>query len=278
MTKPKRQSSKKPAKRAAPKKKPSLFARLGSLGRHYALAGLAGVAVILAGGAATLWAGGYVGVLAERLDRAASESAVAAGFEIRRVTVKGREETASDDLDGALGPILGRSILHFSPDAARARIEELGWVRAASVSRLLPDTVHVSIRERAPAAVWQMSGRLHLIDIDGAVIREVGAYEYSHLPLIVGAGAPDAASSILQALARHREIGDLTSALVRVGERRWNVRLRNGIDIRLPDEKFAEALDVLATLQTANGILDQKLEYIDLRDPERMIVRKRGAE
>lgn len=281
MTKPKRQSSKKPAKRAAPKKpkkKPSLFARLGSLGRHYALAGLAGVAVILAGGAATLWAGGYVGVLAEQANRAASEGAVAAGFEIRRVTLQGREETASDDLDGAIGPVLGQSILHFSPDAARARIEELGWVRAASVSRLFPDTIHVSIRERAPAAVWQMSGRLHLIDIDGAVIREVGAYEYSHLPLIVGAGAPDAASSILRALARHPEIGDLTSALVRVGERRWNVRLRNGIDIRLPDEKFAEALDVLASLQSSSGILDQTLEYIDLRDPERMIVRKRGAE
>lgn len=146
------------------------------------------------------------------------------------------------------------------------------------MSRLFPDTIHVSIRERAPAAVWQMSGRLHLIDIDGAVIREVGAYEYSHLPLIVGAGAPDAASSILRALARHPEIGDLTSALVRVGERRWNVRLRNGIDIRLPDEKFAEALDVLASLQSSSGILDQTLEYIDLRDPERMIVRKRGAE
>lgn len=134
MTKPKRQSSKKPAKRAAPKKpkkKPSLFARLGSLGRHYALAGLAGVAVILAGGAATLWAGGYVGVLAEQANRAASEGAVAAGFEIRRVTLQGREETASDDLDGAIGPVLGQSILHFSPDAARARIEELGWVRAA---------------------------------------------------------------------------------------------------------------------------------------------------
>jgi len=280
MTKPKRQSSKKPAKRAAPKKpkkKPSLFARLGSLGRHYALAGLAGVAVILAGGAATLWAGGYVGVLAEQMNRAASEGAVAAGFEIRRVTVKGRGETAPEEIDGAIGPILGQSILHFSPDAARARIEELGWVRAASVSRLLPDTIHVSIRERAPAAVWQMSGRLHLIDIDGAVIREVGAYEYSHLPLIVGAGAPDAASSILRALARHPEIGDLTSALVRVGERRWNVRLRNGVDIRLPDEKFAEALDVLASLQSSSGILDQKLEYIDLRDPERMTVRKRGG-
>lgn len=277
MTKPKRRTSKKPASRAAPKKKPSPFAGLGALAQRYALAGIAGVAVILAGGAATLWAGGYFGLLAEKANRAASDIAIASGFEIRRVTLKGRTETASEELDSAIGPILGRSILHFSPDAARARIEELGWVRAASVSRLLPDTIHVSIVERTPAAVWQMSGRLHLIDINGAVIREVGAYEYSNLPLIVGAGAPDAAAGILKALARHPEIGELASALVRVGERRWNVRLRNGVDIRLPDEKFSEALDAVSTLQTTNGILDQPLEYIDLRDPERMTVRKRGA-
>lgn len=256
---------------------PSTLETARMLFQRYALAGIAGVAVLLVGGAATLWAGGYFGLLAEKANRAASDVAIASGFEIRRVTLKGRTETASEELDGAIGPILGRSILHFSPDAARARIEELGWVRAASVSRLLPDTIHVSIVERTPAAVWQMSGRLHLIDIDGALIREVGAYEYSNLPLVVGAGAPDAAAGILQSLARHPEIGDLASALVRVGERRWNVRLRNGVDIRLPDEKFAEALDAVATLQNTNGILDQPLEYIDLRDPERMTVRKRGA-
>lgn len=245
--------------------------------QQYALAGVAGVIVILASAGAILWAGGYVGILTDKMARAADAGAVAAGFEIRRITLKGRTQTASDELEGAIGPILGASILSFDADQARARIEELGWVRVASVSRLLPNTIHVSIRERSPAAVWQMSGALHLIDIDGAIIREIGAYEYSNLPLIVGAGAPDAASGILQALAHHPDIAEMTSALVRVGERRWNVRLRNGVDLRLPDEGFADSLDALATLQETSGILDQPLEYIDLRDPERMVVRKRGA-
>lgn len=276
--KTKRKTAKTRRTRARRASEPGLPERARALVQRYALAGVAGLGVLLAGGAATLWAGGYFGVLAERANRAASESAVAAGFEIRRITLKGRAQTASDELMTAIGPVLGRSILHFSPDAARARIENLGWVRAAAVSRLLPDTIHVSIRERAPAAVWQMSGRLHLIDLEGAVIREVGAYEYSNLPLIVGAGAPDAASDILQSLARHPEIAERTSALVRVGERRWNVRLKNGVDIKLPDRNFAESLDTLTGLQSANGILDQPLEYIDLRDPERMVVRRRVEE
>lgn len=286
MSKVKRSKAKTKAKAKAKRKSsrtrrkpqaPSPFETAKALGERYALAGIAGVGVILAGGAAILWAGGYFGVVAEQANRIASERAIAAGFGIERITLMGRHEAASDEIDKAIGPVLGRSILHFSPDAARARIEELGWVRAASVSRLLPNTIHVSISERDPAAVWQMSGRLHLIDMNGAVIREVGAYEYSNLPLIVGAGAPGAAADILKALSGAPEIAERTSALVRVGERRWNVRLKNGVDIRLPDENFTAALDAASTLQAANGVLDQPLEYIDLRDPERMTVRQRGA-
>ncbi len=264
-------------KRKSRKKPPAFASRLAAIAKRYALAGVAGGSVILAGAGAVFWAGGYFGVLGESAKTALSAGAVASGFAIHRVTLKGRHQAALDDIDAALGPLVGTSIVHFDADAARARIEELGWVRVAAVSRLLPDTVHVSIREREPSAVWQMSGALHLIDVNGAVIREIGAYEYSSLPLIVGAGAPKAAADILGALESHPDLKEMTSALIRVGERRWNMRLRSGLDVKLPDADFAAALDALATLHAAHGTLDQPLEYIDLRDPERMVIRKRGA-
>jgi cell division protein FtsQ len=263
-------------KRKSAKKPPPLANRLVALAKRYALAGVAGGGVILAGAGAVFWAGGYVGVVAESATSAIGAGAVASGFAVKKVTLKGRHQAALDDIDAALGPLVGTSILHVDVDAARARVEALGWVKAAAVSRLLPDRIHVSIRERAPSAVWQISGALHLIDVNGAVIREIGAYEYSSLPLIVGAGAPKAAADILAALERHPELKDMTSALIRVGERRWNMRLRNGLDVKLPDADFDGALDALATLHAAHGTLDQPLEYIDLRDPERLVLRKRG--
>jgi len=149
-------------------------------------------------------------------------------------------------------------------------------VRSAAVTRLLPGGVHISVRERDPAAVWQLSRAMHLIDDEGAIIREVNAYEYAYLPLIVGVGAPEAASQILHALGAYEEIEAMTAALIRVGERRWNMRLRNGLDIKLPEKDFEAALNALSVLQAAHGTLDQPLEFIDLRDTERMIIRKRG--
>lgn len=244
--------------------------------RRLAVAAAAGLVTVAIAAVAVLWASGYFGLMAERASRTVSAAVAAAGFEIQRVTVKGRAQTPADDLQDALGPVVGESLLHFNPYAARARIEELGWVRSAAVSRLWPDTVQVSIRERVPAAVWQLSGSLYLVDQEGAVIREIGAYEYSQLPLIVGAGAPEAASELLLALKKTPALSEKLAALVRVSDRRWNLRFRNGVDVKLPENNFEGAIKDLAALDATQGTLDQPLEYIDFRDPERVIFRRTG--
>ena len=272
---------KKGAKKRTGKKQsePGVFSWMYLQIKQFTLAGAAGSFVIVAIVVAFLWAGGYVGLLLEQSNKAVGNTLAAAGLEVRTVTVKGRRQTDAKSLTGALGPAIGKSILHFDLEQARQRIEALGWVRSAAVVRLWPNTISISIRERNPAAVWQLSGQLFLIDPGGAVIREVGAYEYSSLPLIVGAGAPGAAADILTALASEPELEAMTSALVRVGERRWNMRLQNNTDVKLPETGIADALKALSIMHQAQGTLDREFEYIDLRDPERVIIRPRkGSE
>ena len=272
---PAKKSSKTKPKRGAKTSTP-LGQRLSEQFSGVAIAAGAGLCVAALIGVAVLWTGGYFGVLGEKTKTAMSHVVVAAGFDVKRITVKGLTKTSEDELLNVIGPIVGDSILHFDHHRARGRVEELGWVRAAAVSRLLPDTVHISVREREPAAVWQLAGRLYLIDDIGAVIDEVGAYEYSNLPLIVGAGAPEAASGMLNALQRRPKLWRMAAALVRVSDRRWNVRLKNGVDIKFPEVGYEAAVDDVAALQAAHGVLDENLEYVDLRDPERVVFRRRG--
>ncbi len=259
-----------------PAKEAGLFARIWETFENYTLASIAGAFVILATGLAILWAGGYLGVAAQAVDRQFAEVARKAGFRVDRVTVRGTRQTAHDDVLAAIGPVIGQSLLQISLQDVRTRVEALGWVKSASVTRLLPDGLHVSIRERMPAAIWQIDRQPLLIDADGAVIREVGALEYSYLPLIVGAGAPEAAAEVLQALARFPVLAERTAALIRVSERRWTLELRNKAKINLPETGLAEAIEMVGVLQTAHGTLDQDIEYIDLRDAERMIIKRRG--
>lgn len=244
---------------------------------RFTTAAAAGVTAVALMGAGILWTGGYFGLLGERVERLAGAGAAASGFAVHRITIKGAEKTSEDELLTAMGPVIGSSLLHFDPYSARARIEDIGWVRSAAVSRLLPNTIHISVREREPAAVWQLSGKLHLIDQNGAVIREIGAYEYSNLPLIVGAGAPGSASDVLKALRGEPALWGAAAALIRVGDRRWNLRLKSGADVKFPERGVERAVRDLSKLQTAYGILDRTLEYIDLRDPDRLIYREKDS-
>ncbi|MFN0022492.1 MAG: cell division protein FtsQ/DivIB [Parvularculaceae bacterium] len=266
-----------PAVKRKAKKKLSPFQRVAAVFENYTIAGIAGSAVIVSLLLVVLWAGGYVGMLARAADRAAGSATASAGFEVRRVLLRGAHQITQEEILAALGTVVGEPMVQVSLREARNRIESLGWVRAAAVTRLMPDTLVVAIREREPAAVWQVNGDLRLIDDSGAVIRAVGAYEYSNLPLIVGSGAPDAAAALLQALGAHSELQTRTYALIRVSDRRWNLRLRNNITIKLPETDIAKAVGDLALLHAAQSTLDQPLEYIDLRDPERMIIRRRDG-
>ncbi len=280
--KPARPRKKKATKtRAKAKAKASLasraYERAGDLLSRYTIAAAAGLTVVGLIGALMLWSGGYVGLMGERIGGQVDRAAIAAGFEVRRITAKGFENANEAEILTALGPVIGSSILQFDPYAARARVEELGWVRTAAVSRLWPDTVHVSVREREAAAVWQLAGAMHLIDEDGAVIRQVDAYEYSNLPLIVGAGAPASAAGMLRALRGEAVLWGRAAALIRVGDRRWNVRLKSGADIKFPEAGYEAAVRDLAVLQNAYGLLDLSLDYIDLRDPDRLVYRENDA-
>lgn len=278
MPKMKKKPARKTAKRRSTRKKnASFFDRVSAVWTRFSHALVASSALIAIVAIGFLWAGGYIGLLGEKLNRAVGAGAVNAGFEITRITARGLNHTQNDEILSAVGPVIGSSILHFDADRARAHVEQLGWVRSAAVSRLLPDTVHVSVRERTPAAVWQLSGNIHLIDETGAVIREVNAFEYADLPLIVGAGAPGAAAEMLKVLREEPAMQRRTSALTRVSDRRWNLKTNDGVEVKFPEHGVGEAMRYLARLHEETGLLDEALEYVDLRNPDNFVYRRKGA-
>ncbi len=234
--------------------------------------GLAGVA-LLAGGAAlvrTMQPAHSVASLRERI-------AAGASFPVRSIVVEGRSLTPESKLREALGVSKGDKLLGVSLDAARARIERLTWVQHATVERRLPGTLVVQITERRPFAVWQTGGKFVLIDRAGQVVADQDpvkdAAAFATLPLVVGTGAPEYAAALLDQLAAQPALRAHVVAAVRVGERRWNLRLNNGADVLLPEGAEAPAMTRLMELHTAQSLLDRPVQAFDLRLPDRLVVR-----
>ncbi|MBW3616601.1 MAG: FtsQ-type POTRA domain-containing protein [Proteobacteria bacterium] len=237
--------------------------------------GVASAAVLAVVGVA-LFTGDRLETLERGLDRTTGALVAATGFGVDAIEVKGASKHTEAAVLAAAGVEPGDNILGVDLQAVRGRVDQVGWVEDVTVRRLLPDTLAISVKERRPMAVWQYKGRIGLVDATGKVIASADATQFPQLPLVVGAGAGQAAGEILPLLHARPRLMERVEALVRVDRRRWDVRLRDGALIQLPALDEADALMRLDKLEASARVLELGFEKIDLRDPELVAVRPRA--
>ncbi|XAE42807.1 cell division protein FtsQ/DivIB [Nguyenibacter vanlangensis] len=198
---------------------------------------------------------------------------------ITDIQVSGRVLTSASALQDALGARIGDPVLGFSVEQARRRIDALPFVDHSVIERHLPGTIIVRLTERRPFAVWQNKGRFMLIDRAGTVVHDQGmtgkdAQAFLQLPLVVGQDANLAAAGLLDALAGQPAVQGRVVAAVRVNQRRWNLLLRDGTTILLPEGEEIPALRRLADLQGSIRLLDRPVIAIDMRLPDRLVIQQ----
>ncbi|MBB4267505.1 cell division protein FtsQ/DivIB [Roseospira visakhapatnamensis] len=265
-------------KRPAPRRAPVSW---GQIWGRLRLAGVGLLMIGLVAGAAWTWRSGLIGQQWAALGAAMDQLAMRGGLVVRSVTVEGRDRTSPTRLLNALGTGRGEPILRFDPHAARARVEALPWVAGARVERRLPDAIHVVLTEREPLALWQRrpDGDFAVIDQTGLPLT-VDCRPFADLPVIVGAGAPGQVPDLMALLARQPALAARVRAATWVGGRRWTLRLDaidDGIDIHLPEHDPADAWGRLAVMERQGRLLARHIDRVDLRLPDRLVVRPRPS-
>lgn len=203
--------------------------------------------------------------------------AVAAGFGVKRITVNGRVHTTDSAITAALAAGPDTMMLGFDTDAAKARLEAVPWIRHAQVMRLLPSTLQVVVEERTPHAIWQNQGQTYVVDAEGAVLAPALREAYADLPLVVGEGAAKHAAQLFDQLTPFGELTHDVLAAIRVGNRRWTLKLASGVEIMLPDDNIGEALTSLTKLERERDVLTREIAAVDLRLLDRVTVRLRAV-
>lgn len=243
---------------------------------------LAGIAIMLVTAALAYgwwaWREGLPHRLAEDARQAAMQRSLDLGFRVKEVFVEGRKNTPAAALRKALAVERGAPILFVDLAAARDRLLALPWVSDVSVERVLPDTVVVHLVERRPMALWQHEGRFALIDETGTVIERDDLGRFSDLVVVVGDHAAAAeAAGLLATLATETDLSERVTAVVRVSGRRWNLRFADGLNVQMPEEDPGHGWRRLADYERRHGLLGLGLKTIDLRLPDRVVVRPMPA-
>jgi cell division protein FtsQ len=206
-------------------------------------------------------------------NRAGDWVARSLGLGVAVVTVSGTTHVSEPSILAIAGIDASRSLPFFDVAEAKARLEANPLVKQASVRKLYPNQVVIDIVERTPYAVWQKGGDVSAIAADGAPIDEVTDAKYADLPFVVGEGANARAGEYVQLLDAMDELKPRVEAGVLVGQRRWNLRLKSGVDVKLPEDNPQAAIAELLSLQRQSRILDRDMLALDFRTPGRVFVR-----
>lgn len=195
------------------------------------------------------------------------------GLGITTVEVRGASRLSSAEVVAAAG-IDGRGSLLFADvEALRERLKANPMIAEASVRKLYPHALAISITERQPFALWQRNGEVYLVAADGTPIDQLRDERYVDLPLVVGEGANEKVKAFAALIDAQPSLKPLLKAGNWVGQRHWELQLKNGLMVELPETDPAAALGLFASLMRDYKLTEKALILVDLRLPDRIVFR-----
>lgn len=195
-----------------------------------------------------------------------------AGFKVQQVYLEGREHLSLEALKQAMAVSQGDPIMELSLDAMHERLMALPEVKRVAVRRTLPGELHVTVEERKPVALWQRAGKYGVIDDEGVVLNRDISQVPKTLLLVVGDDAPKHMKELMALMEAAPAMKPDVEAAVRVGERRWNIRMKQGMTVMLPEDGAVDAWKKFVTLAQADRLLSKAITSIDLRLEDRVFV------
>ncbi|HEY0302580.1 MAG TPA: cell division protein FtsQ/DivIB [Rhizomicrobium sp.] len=221
--------------------------------------------------------GGHGPDIAANLQNLCDDAANAAGFGIAEIALTGEQELGRDDILKVAGITEHTSLLFLDAALTRARLLTNPWIADATVLKLYPGRLRIEIKERKDFALWQREARVSLISADGTVLSSTIADRFAGLPQVVGSGAERQSAEFLALVARYPVVARQVEASVLVAERRWNLHLKNSVEVLLPESEPERALQVLANLDRDKKLLSRDIVVVDLRLADRVSVRQSDA-
>jgi len=221
--------------------------------------------------------GEHVPAIFNAIKDTADAGANAMGMRIATVSLSGQRQVSREEIFAAAGVTDHSSLLFLDVADARAKLEAIPWIAEATVRKLYPDRLQITVTEREPFALWQQQGKIKVIAADGTVLAEKVEPRLASLSFVVGNGAAVRARDFLAVLDKYPAIRDQVRASIYVAERRWNLRLKNGVDVRLPEADIEGALATLVRLDREKSLLSRDITAVDLRLADRLTVRLSDA-
>lgn len=227
----------------------------------------------------TIWVGTWLIVSgsAERIGNATHQSLITAsadwGFRVKDILVEGRKNSDSQVLLALINIQKDDPIFAFNPYEAKDLIERISWIEHAHVERRLPDTLYIRLTEREPLALWKQGEEIKMLDQKGKVIAAADPQKFKGLVALYGQNADQHIPDLMNEITGHPAIAKRMVGASWIGDRRWDLILKGGIKVQMPEKALSANLQRLSAAQAESALLDKEILSVDLREADRINIR-----
>lgn len=223
---------------------------------------------------------GVVGVLIfpndvpQRVEQSVDEMLIRLDLRVLNIMVIGVEKLPQDQVLEASKIEVGDNIFLVDLAEVKGRIENLTWVREATISRSLPNSIIIDVAEERPEAVFILGDVRYLISGSGKLLSKIDDDEQAQGYLYTkGKQANIGFREIVGFVQKHNVLYSQLEGVEKVSNRRWNLVLKTGCVVQLPETMIAEALEAFDRIQNQNKILSLPT-VVDLRlAPDKIFLR-----
>jgi cell division protein FtsQ len=220
-----------------------------------------------------LWRSGQFEVWLNSAENQVEDGLVNAGLTVDKIIIEGELQTLEEEIEEASGVNIGEPLLTTNIKAIKDQVEQLSWVKTAKVTRRLPDGVLINVLEHVPAALWQVDNKLWVLSDEGVQITDHKLEYFADLPMISGAGADQHLEDLLLVVTKNNELFNRVETASWIGGRRWDLILKNGIKIMLPEQEIITAWQSLVEFERLEKLLARNILAVDFRIKDKTVVR-----
>lgn len=150
------------------------------------------------------------------------------------------EHISHEELEAVLTPYLQSSFFSLPVTRLQNVLNALPWVNHATVERVWPDTVKITLEEKKPIAIWGTS----LLTEDGQLFEQNPGHQPYDLPVLKGPEAQHGeVLQVFQKLGKILSIYGLSASTLHLRDNQaWILTLSNGIHIHLGKQALESRL------------------------------------
>ena len=198
------------------------------------------------------------------------------GYDFSEIKVSGNARVSSDQIK-EIALLTQKNFLESAKNGEEKNYQPLihnliaeikkqqPWINKVVISRTMPNVLNIAVSEFEPFAIWQNDGQKFVTDKDGNLIPVAqDDEEFSHMIILSGSGANLHVKSLFNIVVIDPELSKMVYSATWVGDRRWDIRLENGLLIKMPEDNISAAWQRLIKVKNTPGSLIG-LKIIDLR-------------